>query len=143
MFDSLESDTKIVTFFRVRLMDCNLSGLIVHGIFPDKNNGVVATSPRESFLPRDWTWIFCIAGGFLSLNHQENPQKSFWSQVFRNYDLIGCQYYSWMSPFTSLTDKTRQIHVWPPIHVCTNLSLNLSISMHIKIKICSHIYFWI
>ena len=49
-------------------MDCSPPGLSIHGDSPAKNTGVVYTMPssRSSQL-RYWTQVFCIAGGFFTL----------------------------------------------------------------------------
>ena len=44
-------------------MDCNLLGFSIHGILQAKILEWVAISfSRESSRPRDWTWVFHIAG---------------------------------------------------------------------------------
>ena len=44
-------------------MDCSLPGSSVHGIFQARILEWVSISfSRRSSQPRDWTWVFCIAG---------------------------------------------------------------------------------
>ena len=44
-------------------MDCNLSSSSVHGILQAKIVEWIAISfSRGSYRPRNWTWVFCIAG---------------------------------------------------------------------------------
>ena len=52
-------------------MDCSPPGSSVHGIFQGRILEWVAMPfSRKSSLPRDWTWVFCIAGRFFALSHQ-------------------------------------------------------------------------
>ena len=34
---------------------------------PGENTGVPCSPPEESFQPRDWTWVSCIAGRFFTI----------------------------------------------------------------------------
>ena len=53
-------------------IDCSPPGSSVHGILQARILEWVAISfSRESSQPRDWTWVSCIAGGFLT--HQASP----------------------------------------------------------------------
>ena len=49
-------------------MDCNLPGSSVYGIILAKILEWVAIPfSKGSSRPRDWTWVSCIAGGFLTI----------------------------------------------------------------------------
>ena len=56
-------------------MDCSLSGSSVDGILQARIlERVAISSSRGSSRPRDQTWVFCIAGGFLyCLRYQGSP----------------------------------------------------------------------
>ena len=49
-------------------MDCSPSGSSVHGILQVRILEWIAISfSRGSFLPRDQTWVSCVAGGFFTI----------------------------------------------------------------------------
>ena len=53
-------------------MDCSPRGSSVHGIFQARILEWVAISfSRGSCWPRDWTWVSCIAGRFLTITDKE------------------------------------------------------------------------
>ena len=55
-------------------MECFLPGSSVHGIIQARILEWVAIPlSRGSSRPRDWTQVYCIAGGFFSLSHQGSP----------------------------------------------------------------------
>ena len=55
-------------------MDCSLPDASVHGILQARTLELVAISfSRESFWPRDWIQVSCIAGRLYCLNHQGIP----------------------------------------------------------------------
>ena len=49
-------------------MDCSLPGFSVHAVFQARILEWVAIAfSRGSFWPRDWTWVFSIAGRFFTI----------------------------------------------------------------------------
>ena len=60
------------------LMNCSLPGSSVRGIFHSRTLGLVTISfSRESFQPRDWTLLSCIAGGFFTAEPPGKPCRVF------------------------------------------------------------------
>ena len=49
-------------------MDCSSPGFSAHGILQARTLKEVGihSLPRRSSQPRDWTWVSCVAGGFLT-----------------------------------------------------------------------------
>ena len=63
---SLLSHSSCVQLFAAP-MDCSLPGSSINGILQASILEWVATPPsRGSFWPRDWTYVFCLAGEFLT-----------------------------------------------------------------------------
>ena len=57
-------------------MDCSPPGFSVHGIMQARIlEWVAMPSSRGSSQPRDWTWVFCIAGEFLTAEPPGKPQS--------------------------------------------------------------------
>ena len=57
-------------------MDCSLPGSSVHGILQARIvEWVAILFPMESFQPRDWTQVSCIAGKFFTIWANKEAQE--------------------------------------------------------------------
>ena len=74
--ESLGKLKKCLTLYD--LMDCSLPGSSVHRILQASILEWIAVPFfRESSLPRDRTWVFCIAGGFFTVCPPGKPSRSY------------------------------------------------------------------
>ena len=70
-------------------MDWNPPGSSVHGILQARIlDWVVIPFSRDSSRPRDWTWIFCIAGKFFTTGQSEKPLSNILALIKESWEIL-------------------------------------------------------
>ena len=89
------------------LMDCSPPGSSVHGILQASIlEWLVIPFSRGSLQPRDWTWISCNAGRFLTIESSGKPHKVKVKWLF--FPSYGpCVSWSWFLSFLTLISNHR------------------------------------